>query len=179
MDDINEHILEGDWMEVWDLYDRNRNKLKEIHTRGKPIPKGKYHLVVHVWIQNDQGELLLSKRHPGKSYGGYWECTGGSVIAGENSLQGACREVAEELGLPLQMETAQLLQHEVRENYHLDTWLFFSNIAIEELTLQPEEVIDAKWVTKQTYQQMRERGQIVPTIHDFYALVPSKKPRYC
>ncbi|MGG4179889.1 hypothetical protein ABEW03_11385 [Virgibacillus pantothenticus] len=35
------------------------------------IPNGKYYLVVHVWIQNERGELLLSKLHPFKPYGDY------------------------------------------------------------------------------------------------------------
>ncbi|WP_249260958.1 hypothetical protein [Virgibacillus pantothenticus] len=58
-------------MELWDLYYQNRKKLHELHIRGEPIPNGKYYLVVHVWIQNERGELLLSKRHPDKPYGDY------------------------------------------------------------------------------------------------------------
>lgn len=155
-------------MEVWDLYDRNRNKLDEKHIRGVLMPKDRYHLVVHVWIQNDSGELLLSKRHPNKPYGGYWECTGGSVIAGENSLQGAYREVAEELGLQLDDKAAKLLRREVRQVDHLDNWLFHSNVSIEQLTFQPEEVIDAKWVDEETYRRMVRQKAIVPTLHHFF-----------
>ncbi|WP_430380467.1 NUDIX domain-containing protein [Virgibacillus pantothenticus] len=72
-------------------------------------------------------------------------------MAGEDSLQGACREVAEELGLQLNREKGKLLQREVREVYHHDIWLFPANVTVEELVLQPEEVVDAKWVTEEAY----------------------------
>ncbi len=45
-------------MERWDLYDKNRNKLNKMHIRDVLLPKGCYHLVVHVWVQNDNGEIL-------------------------------------------------------------------------------------------------------------------------
>ena len=46
--------------EKWDLYDVNRNKTGLTWIRGMAIPKGYYHLVVSVWIQNDRGASTLS-----------------------------------------------------------------------------------------------------------------------
>ncbi|MDL4843150.1 NUDIX hydrolase [Aquibacillus rhizosphaerae] len=134
-------------MEIWDLYDFNRNKLDKTHVRGIPLPKNCYHFVVLVWIQNDQDELLLSKRHPDKHFGNLWECTGGSVITGETSIEGALRETKEELGLHLNTDYGKLLHSFTRE-----------------------EVIDAKWVTKDIYQQMLDDKRIVPTLHHFYEI---------
>lgn len=85
-------------MEKWDLYNAKREKSGITVCRGEIIPKGLYHLSVSVWIVNQQGQYLLSQRHPKKQYPLYWECTGGSVLSGETSLQGAIREVKEELG---------------------------------------------------------------------------------
>lgn len=65
------------------------------HERGKPMPKGEYSLSMSVWILHRQGELLISKRAPGKKRPGVWETTGGCAIAGESSLA-ALREVREE-----------------------------------------------------------------------------------
>ncbi len=90
------------------------------------------------------------------------------MIAGENSLQGAYREVAEELGLQLDDKAAKLLRREVRQVDHLDNWLFHSNVSIEQLTFQPEEVIDAKWVDEETYRRMVRQKAIVPTLHHFF-----------
>ena len=88
-------------MEKWDLYNAKREKSGITVCRGEIIPKGLYHLSVSVWIVNQQGQYLLSQRHPKKQYPLYWECTGGSVLSGETSLQGAIREVKEELGISL------------------------------------------------------------------------------
>ena len=88
-------------MEKWDLYNAKREKSGITVCRGEIIPKGLYHLSVSVWIVNQQGQYLLSQRHPKKQYPLYWECTGGSVLSGESSLQGAIREVKEELGISL------------------------------------------------------------------------------
>ena len=46
-------------MELWDLYDRDRHPTGEVLERGKPVPPGRYHLVVHVVIFNSQGEMLI------------------------------------------------------------------------------------------------------------------------
>lgn len=37
------------------------------HEWGKPMPKGEYSLSMSVWILHRQGELLISKRAPGKT----------------------------------------------------------------------------------------------------------------
>ena len=57
---------------------------------------GSAHLKSYILTANIKGELLLTKRHREKPFGGLWECTGGSVVAGENSLSGAKRELQEE-----------------------------------------------------------------------------------
>ena len=96
-------------MEKWDLYNAKREKSGITVCRGEIIPKGLYHLSVSVWIVNQQGQYLLSQRHPKKQYPLYWECTGGSVLSGETSLQGAIREVKEELGILLTPGSEKLI----------------------------------------------------------------------
>ena len=96
-------------MEFWDLYNDKREKTGRIHERGKALPEGYYHLCVSVWLVNRKGEFLLSQRHPDKEYPLCWECTGGSVLAGESSLDGALREVKEELGITLAPEKGKIL----------------------------------------------------------------------
>ena len=75
-------------MELWDLYNENRELLGRDHIRGEEIPEGCYHLVVHVWIRNSKGEYLISRRSADRpSFPLLWECVGGSVLKGEDSLQ--------------------------------------------------------------------------------------------
>ena len=89
-------------MELWDLYDENRIPTGETHVRGERIPEGSYHLVVHVWIRNERGEYLISRRSASRpTYPLLWECVGGSVLAGEDSRSAALRETLEEVGIRL------------------------------------------------------------------------------
>lgn len=149
-------------MELWDVYDENRRETGKTHVRGIPLESGEYHLVADVWTVNERGEVLLTRRHPKKPYGLMWECSGGSVLAGETSLKGAVRELAEETGIHVKEEELVLI-HTVRLNERfVDTYITRQSIAVEELTLQPEEVVDAKFVTFKELLQMWEQGIVVP-----------------
>lgn len=97
-------------MEIWDLYNENRELLGIDHIRGKELPEGCYHLVVHAWIRNSKGEYLISQRSADRpTFPLMWECVGGSVLKGEDSLSGAIREVQEEVGLILSPDTGKLI----------------------------------------------------------------------
>ena len=102
-------------LEMWDLYNGKREKTGRVLPRGVPVPKGLYHLTVSAWVVNSQGQYLLSQRHPQKAYPLCWECTGGSVLAGEDSLSGAVREVREELGIILNQSNAKMIYQAKRE----------------------------------------------------------------
>ncbi|SHF71730.1 NUDIX hydrolase [Ornithinibacillus halophilus] len=162
-------------MEIWDLYDENKMRVGRLHKRGEPIPKGFYHLVVHVLIQNDKGELLLSKRHPAKGYGNLWECTGGSVLKGETSLEGILRETKEELGLYVEPNGGKLLYSELKNTYHSDMWHFSSNASLSDLKLQEDEVIDVKWVNRTQYEKMLQNNEVVPSFKHFYRILDQYK----
>jgi 8-oxo-dGTP diphosphatase len=156
-------------MEVWDVYDKNRNKKNKIHVRGTPLAVGDYHIVVHVWIRNKKGEILLTKRHQDKPHPNLWECPGGSILAGENSLDGAVREVKEEIGINLSRSNGKLIKSERRDVYNdfYDVWLFNQSIDITKTILQEDEVSDIKWVTKSELESMNNSNCIVPTLSYF------------
>ena len=83
-----------------DLYDAGSNPLGRTVRRGEPLAPGEYHLVVQVWVRNSRGEFLIQKRRLGLDEApGLWAATAGWVAAGEDSLEGAVRELEEELGI--------------------------------------------------------------------------------
>ena len=49
-------------MELWDVYDINRNKTGKTAVRGEGLPEGGYHLVVHVCIIGSDGRMLIQQR---------------------------------------------------------------------------------------------------------------------
>lgn len=156
-------------MEIWDVYDKNRNRTKKTHVRGNPLAIDDYHIVVHVWIMNNKSEILLTKRHPNKSHPNLWECPGGSILAGETSLDGAVREVKEEIGIILSKSNGKLIKSERRDTYNdfYDVWLFNQYFEITETVLQKDEVSDIQWVTKSELEWMFNSNCIVPTLSYF------------
>ncbi len=156
--------------ELWDVYDENRRKTGLLHERGTGrMQDGQYHLVVQVWVVNRAGEYLMSKRHLDKLFPLFWESTGGSVLSGETSLQGALREVEEELGLCLDAKNGRLIKSVRRERFHdyYDVWLFHSDAQIRDLVLQGSEVIDAKWMTEDEICALFESENLHPAL-DYY-----------
>lgn len=149
-------------MELWDLYDSERHATGRLHQRGRSLPSGAYHLVADVWTITSRGEILITQRHPHKRHGLLWECTGGAVLAGENTLAGAVRELAEEIGVCVGRDELTLM-HSVRLNDRfVDTYLLRRDITLSELRLQPEEVVDARLVTIGTLTRMWNAGLVVP-----------------
>ncbi len=140
--------------EFWDIYDSNGNIISDrVSERGKhDLGPREYHLVVFVWIVNDKNEFIISKRQRGRIFAGKWECTGGCAIAGEDSLSASLREVKEELGLTLDPEKGELFRR-YKRNYPkgaralCDVWVFRENFDIADMTLQREEVSEARLVS--------------------------------
>ncbi|WP_407268583.1 NUDIX hydrolase [Radiobacillus sp. PE A8.2] len=161
-------------MELWDVYDKDRNKTNKQHKRGTPLPEGDYHIVVHVWIMNSDGQILITKRHPDKPHPNLWECPGGSVLAGEDSLDGAIREVNEEIGITLSKLNGRLIKSERRDQYHdfYDVWLFQQSFNLSETLLQQEEVTDIKWVTKAELDKLHEACGLVSTLSYYNIIFP-------
>lgn len=157
--------------EYWDLYDCNRKPLGKLHRRGDEIPAGEYHLVVEIWKRNDAGQFLLSRRHPDKPFGLYWECTGGSVVAGEDSRTGAQRELEEELGISVSGDELKYVFTSVNErntNSIYDVYELRWNGDIADLKFQEGEVVDAKWVSFDELCAMETRGELVPQLSYFH-----------
>lgn len=148
--------------ELWDVYDKDRRLTGRTHRRGDPMPHGDYHLVVHIWIRNSRGEYLLTKRAPNKGFPNMWECSGGSALAGDDSLTAAMREVREETGLVLKPECGVCMMQIPREDNFCDVWVFRQNFDLDEVILQPGETCDAMFATEEQILRMRDEGILVP-----------------
>ncbi len=161
-------------METWDLYTKDRTLTGEAHLRGQPLPEGRYHLVVHVWVRNAKGQYLISQRAASRpTFPLLWECTGGSVLKGEDSLTGALREAKEELGIDLAPESGRLACSKVRgEGFQdiLDIWLFAYDgpLALENATT--EEVAQCRWMGEREIQALFDAGEFVDNLGYFFAL---------
>ena len=178
-------------VEQWDIYDENGLKTGRLHKPGKPLQKGEYHLVVHVWILNNKDEFLIQKRIPGtRDISGKWETVGGHAIAGEDSIQAAVREAYEEIGVNLDPTNGRLYirrieEYPVREGSaraFCDVWIFRQEIDIKNVVLNPDETCDVMWAGPGEVLQMVEDGifrtrKCYPYIDDLLSLYKEVKIR--
>lgn len=153
--------------ELWDIVDEYGNKTGRLHERGTTMKKGEYHLSVSVWILNKKCEFLISKRTPTQIASNMWETTGGSAIAGENSLEAALRETREELSLTLNPENGHIFTkytypHSSGDGAaYFEVWVFVQEVDISTVVLLPTETCDVIWASKEKIKQYIEDGQFI------------------
>ena len=160
-------------MEIWDLYNRNREIIGE-HIRGMEMPEGGYHLVVHIWIRNSEGKYLMTQCSANKkTYPLAWECVGGSVLKGEESLHAALREVHEEVGIVLSPEDGRKVLTQIRDfagkvrvNDINDVYLFEYDGLIPLAEATTDEVAQAKWMSRDEIMELYRNRDMVKVIKD-------------
>ena len=151
-------------MEIWDLYDINRNKTGEKMTRGEPTPENRYRACIHVCIFNSKGEMLIQHRVPTKDcYPDVWDLTaGGAMISGEDSRAAIHRELYEEMGIDISFA-------DIRPRFTFnfsdgfgDIYTITRDIDLSILRFQPEEVDGARWASMSEILSMIDNGSFVP-----------------
>ena len=157
-------------MELVDLYDGQKELTNETVDK-KAVPDGKFRLSVHVWITNDKGELLVQQRlATAHKFPNMWAVTGGSVKAGETSLDGVLRELSEELGINASKEEMKFIASYRRIKDYVDVWVLNKNINIDDIVMQEDEVQDVKWVTLEEFENMLNNKEVVRSSYDYYKL---------
>lgn len=166
-------------MEVWDLYNENRELTERKHIRGKKIPNGYYHLVVHVWIRNSKGEYLISQRSKDRpTFPLMWECVGGSALSGEDSLAAALRETKEEVGIELSANDGKIVYsitgrvtNGVKHADILDVWLFEYNGKANLNDATTAEVKQTRWMNIQEIKALYDDNKLVNTLSYFFSKI--------
>lgn len=168
--------------ELWDVYNSQGQKINgRVSIRGMhDLGRNEYHLVVYVWIITGDKKIILSKRQKGRNFGGVWECTGGCVLMGENSLEAALREVREELGLLLKPENGEhfkryLRAYPIGAKAICDVWVFRQDFDEGDLKLQTEEVSEVRFVKTEELMTYFRAGEFIQR----YPYINKLLEKYC
>ena len=151
-------------MEWNDIYDKDRNRTGRVHLRGTPWKSGEYGLVVCVWVHDGKGNLLLTRRAPGKSYAGTWENSGGAAKAGESSREAIARELSEETGIRVSQEAFEYIGSDRDKSTFFDFYCLCHSVSLEQIELLPGETDGAMWVSLEQVHEMIDRGEICRVI---------------
>jgi 8-oxo-dGTP pyrophosphatase MutT (NUDIX family) len=146
-------------MELCDVFDEAGARTGKTATRGTELRPGEYYLVVQVWIRNESGKYLIQKRAPHLVSGpGMWATTAGQILAGEESIRGALREVNEELGIQLSPTAFRQFARLFLGNLMQDIWLAEDSRDSIGTPVLGSEVTDWQWASKHEIGQMIRSG---------------------
>ena len=155
-------------MEFNDVYDKYRNVTGKLHRRGTRWKFGEYGLVVCVWVIDGKGNILLTRRAPGKSFAGTWENSGGAAKVGESSRNAIVRELFEETGIRADQKEFELLGSDRDRHTHYDFYCLKREVPLEEIVLLPGETDGVQWASMEKVRSMVKNGEICRIIgHQF------------
>ncbi len=111
---------------------------------------------------NARGKYLIQKT--AKEKGGEYAVTGGHVQSGKNSLQQACLELKEELGLTVAARQLKFLGNVYANHVIFDVY-WFSNNQLDKtnFVLQTEEVAAVVWFDSDEIKQLISQGKVRPS----------------
>ncbi len=141
-------------MELWDAYNADGTLAGVDLVRGEKIPEGLRHAVAEVFVLHRDGSILLMQRdHNKPNYPGFWESgAGGSVLKGEQAVDGAKRELFEETGIVA--EKLLPIYHAVSNDSIYYGYLCITDIYKDDIRLQKGETIDFRWVNKREFMEI-------------------------
>jgi isopentenyl-diphosphate delta-isomerase len=147
---------------------------------------GWFHATVHIWFFTLEKKILLQKRALTKKvFPGIWDISvAGHIGAGEAILEGAKREVLEEIGLKLtDKELFKIgtrihqVKHDngIQDNEHHHVFIAELKVPLSSLTMQQEEVAGLElWDLNVLKQTKNLENVLLPRFHKYYVSVYDK-----
>ena len=153
-------------MELWDIYDKNKQRTGRTMKRNDWCLKdGEYHLTVLGVVSRPDGKFLITKRVMTKAWApGWWEVSGGAAMAGEDSLDAVKREILEETGLDVSGCEGgyQFTYHRENpgegDNYFVDVYRFVKEFEESDVHVQENEAADFKLATLEEIEALAAQG---------------------
>lgn len=148
-------------MEYIDIFDENNNPIGEVKEKQQAHEEGDFHRTAHIWIINDKKELLLQKRSATKkTHPNCWDISGaGHIRVGESVIDGAIRELKEELGVEAKDKDLQYIAtiKSTKNPKNMEfgyVYLLRCNKKIEDYIFEDDEVSEVKYVYFEDLEKM-------------------------
>ena len=147
---------------------------------------GWFHATVHIWLFTSDEKILLQKRALTKKvFPGIWDISvAGHIGAGEEIIEGAKREVFEEIGLQLKEKDftkigtrIHQVKHKngIQDNEHHHVFIVELKVPISSLTMQEEEVAGLElWDLTVLKNTKNLENVLLPEFHEYYVSVYDK-----
>ena len=163
--------------EYFDILDENGNKTGKTKLRSEVHRDGDWHKAVHIWIINNNGDILLQRRcatkdsNPNKLD----ISSAGHLSAGDDSLTGALRELKEELNLDVKPEDLQFIKTLKRSSRYTETfinnefddlYIVRTDKKIDDMKFQEEEISEIMFVPYKKFKEMVNNKQPDLLRHD-------------
>ena len=173
-------------LEILDIWNENGKPTGQSADKAVLHQNGLFHPTVHIWFYTPTPNILLQKRTANKLiFPNLWDVSvAGHVASGETVLEGATREIEEEIGLSVKPEDLNLIS--VRKNVNkfsngiIDAefqhvFLCELSVAIEALRIQKEEVDAVRLFSfvelKQCQAYKHPDFSIVPADMEYYTFI--------
>ena len=168
--------------EMVNIYDeKTGEKTSAVISKDSAHKLGIWHGSIHLIIVNkDKTKTIFQKRCSVKElYPNMWDIAGGGHISSEESENKAVkRELNEELGLNPDKYNIKFIKQfkEELNNNGIDSkefvsmFVIYSDIDINDIKLQKEEVSDVKWITKDEMNKLIKDKKVVPHEEEYNLL---------
>ena len=160
-------------MEYIDIFDENNNPIGEVKEKTQGHEDGNFHRTAHIWIMNDKKELLIQKRSATKkSHPNCWDISGaGHIRAGESVIDGAIRELKEELGVEVEEKDLEYIAtiKSTKNPKNMEfgyVYLLKCNNQVEEYIFEDNEVSEVKYVYFEELEKMVKKRVDGLLIHE-------------
>ena len=163
--------------EYFDILDEKGNKTGKTKLRSEVHRDGDWHKAVHIWIINNNGDILLQRRCATKDSNPNMLdiSSAGHLSAGDDSLSGAIRELKEELNLDVKPSELQYIKTIKRSSKYTETfinnefddlYILRTNKSIEDMKYQEEEISEIFYVPYKKFKEMVKNKQHDLLRHD-------------
>ena len=163
--------------EYFDILDENGNKTGKTKLRSEVHRDGDWHKAVHIWIINNKGDILLQRRCAMKDSNPNMLdiSSAGHLTAGDDSLDGAIRELKEELDLDVKPDELQFIKTLKRSSKYTttfinnefdDLYILRINKTIDEMNFLKEEISEIFYVSYKEFKNMVRNRQPDLLRHD-------------